>query len=90
MWEMKSLAGKDDPIESIATRRLGLLHKDDVGCCMTLVAWIQSACKGIGYRISVVFPKAAQCRWLGPLRRTTSERKKNAGANYRRHKAWEG
>jgi hypothetical protein len=80
-WMMKSLAGKDDPIKSVATRRLGLLNKDDVGCCMTLVAWIQSACKGSAYRISVVIPKTAQCRWLEPLRRTTSERKENSGAN---------
>jgi hypothetical protein len=51
---MKSLRGKDDAIESVATRRLGLLHKDDVACCMTLVPLIQSACKGGRYRISVV------------------------------------
>ena len=37
---MKSLAGKDDPIETAATRRLGLLHKHDVGCGMTLVGRI--------------------------------------------------
>lgn len=53
-WMMKSLARKDDAIESLATRRLGLLDKDDVACCMTLLAWIQSACKGSRYRISVV------------------------------------
>jgi len=51
---MKSLAGKDDSIETVATRRLGLLHKHDVGCGMTLVGRIQSACKGGGYRISIV------------------------------------
>jgi hypothetical protein len=51
---MKSLAGKDDPIESIATRRFGLLHKHNMRCGVTLVPWIQSTCEGGRYRISVV------------------------------------
>jgi hypothetical protein len=51
---MKSLAGEDDPIEAIATRRLGLLHKHDMGCSVTLVSWIQSTCEGGRYWISVV------------------------------------
>jgi hypothetical protein len=51
---MKSFARKDNPIESITTRRLGFLHKYNMGCGVTLVPWIQSACKGGRYRISVV------------------------------------
>jgi hypothetical protein len=53
---MKSLADKDDPIETIAARCLGLLHKHNMGCGVTLVPWIQSTCKGGRYRISVVNP----------------------------------
>jgi hypothetical protein len=37
---MKSLAAKDHPIESIAARRLGLLHEHNMGCGVTLVPWI--------------------------------------------------
>jgi hypothetical protein len=51
---MKSLAGKDDPIESVAIRSLSLLHKHDVRCGMTLVPWIQSTCESSWYRISAV------------------------------------
>jgi hypothetical protein len=35
---MKSLTGEDDPIESIATRCLGLLHKDNMSRGMTLMS----------------------------------------------------
>ncbi len=87
---MKSLAGKDNPIETAAACRLGLLHKHDVGCGMTLVGRIQGTRKGGGYRISIVIPEAAQGGCLVPLRRTTSESKENAGANYKRYEAWEG
>jgi hypothetical protein len=51
---VKSLAGKDDSIESITTRCLGLLHKHNMGCGVTLVPWIESTCEGGWYRISVV------------------------------------
>jgi len=51
---MKSLEGKDDPIESVATRRLNLLHKHDVRYGMALVPWIQSTFKSSGYRVSIV------------------------------------
>jgi hypothetical protein len=51
---MKSLTGKDDAIESIATRRLGLLYKHNMGCGVTLVPWIQSTCEGGRYRVSAV------------------------------------
>jgi len=58
---MKSLEGKDDPIVSFATCDLSLLHKHDVCCGMTLMAWIQSTCKSSRYGISVVIRQAAQC-----------------------------
>jgi hypothetical protein len=51
---MKSLAGKDDSIESITTRCLGLLHKHNMGWGVTLVPRIQSTCEGGRYWISVV------------------------------------
>jgi hypothetical protein len=51
---VKSLSGKDDSIESITTRCLGLLHKHNMGCGVTLVPWIQVTCEGGRYRISVV------------------------------------
>jgi len=51
---VKSLTGKDDSIESITTRCLGLLHKHNMGCGVTLVPWIQSTCEGGRYRISVI------------------------------------
>jgi hypothetical protein len=51
---MKSLAGKDNPIESVTTRRLSFLHEHDVGCGVTFVSRVQSAGKGRRYQISVV------------------------------------
>ncbi|PYJ24035.1 MAG: hypothetical protein DME99_00865 [Verrucomicrobia bacterium] len=62
---MESLTRKGDAIESVATGRLCFLHKHNTGCGMALMAWIQSACKGGRYRISIVISQMTQCGWRG-------------------------
>lgn len=53
-WKMKSFEDKNNPIESVASDRLGFLHKHNAGCGMTLMLRIQGARKGGRYRISIV------------------------------------
>jgi len=84
---MEFLTRKGDAIESVATGRLCFLHKHNMGCGMALMAWIQSACKGGRYRISIVISQMTQCEWRGSLCRAASERNENTSRNYRRQEA---